>query len=402
MGCCCSEPEDPLMEQYRRAKDFASKAQIILQLATKEEKFGRIISAIQHYGTHLRCMAVHLFKEFDRKKKNEMLNVASSCRRIYAHRAALQQRALRAYPGGCCSDPYIPTDPAAPAMLAPWEWSEFLIMCKSSGCIEAALQKMGLLKIETKETVATRIAEAGRSSTNVAVSNQVSPHINVNPTITGPTTTISGPSTNISGPNTTTTVSPNMNNAQTGEGNVAPATGTGAGSSGAGAASATATGGAPQPAMQPGMQPGMQSVGMQPSPGYMMMPTPSGQWVMVPMAGSGDYAAAAAAAAAQQQQQQQLMQMAASGGQAMFMPPGGMVGGMPPPNAMPYMMPAHSGGYYPMPGMPQMAAGGPVAGAPVAGFPAPAPAGYPPPPEGYPPPAAGKVMPAEPVKVAAA
>lgn len=231
---------------------------------------------------------------------------------------------------------------------------------------------------------------------------QVSPHINVNPTITGPTTTISGPSTNISGPNTTTTVSPNMNNAQTGEGNVAPATGTGAGSSGAGAASATATGSAPQPAMQPGMQPGMQSVGMQPSPGYMMMPTPSGQWVMVPMAGSGDYAAAAAAAAAQQQQQQQLMQMAASGGQAMFMPPGGMVGGMPPPNAMPYMMPAHSGGYYPMPGMPHMAAGGPVAGAPVAGFPAPAPAGYPPPPEGYPPPAAGKVMPAEPVKVAAA
>lgn len=35
---------------------------VILQLATKEEKFGRIISAIQHYGTHLRCMAVHLFK----------------------------------------------------------------------------------------------------------------------------------------------------------------------------------------------------------------------------------------------------------------------------------------------------------------------------------------------------
>ncbi|KAL4424914.1 hypothetical protein ABPG77_009643 [Micractinium sp. CCAP 211/92] len=396
MGCCCSEPEDPLMEQYRRAKDFASKAQIILQLATKEEKCGRIVSAIQHYGTHLRCMAVHLFKEFDRKKKNEMLNVAQSCRRIYAHRAALAQRAMKAYPGGCCSDPYIPSDPAAPPMLAPWEWSEFLNMVKGSGCIEAALQKMGLLKIETKEAVATRIAEAGRSNMNVAVSNtnQVSPNISVNPTITGPTTTISGPSTNISGPNTTTTVSPNMNNAQTGEGNVAPATGTGSGTSGAGAASATATGGATPRSAQPAPQPGMQAMGMQPGmqPGYMMMPTPSGQWVMMPMSGSGDYAAAAAAA---QQQQQQMMQMAASGGQAMFMPAGGMVGGamggMAPPGAMPYMMPAHSGGYYPMPGMPHMAPGAPVAGAPVTGFPPPAQGGFPAPPEGYPPPAKGVV-----------
>ena len=30
----------------------------------------------------------------------------------------------------CCGGTYIPTDPAAPAMLAPWEWTEWLIMCK--------------------------------------------------------------------------------------------------------------------------------------------------------------------------------------------------------------------------------------------------------------------------------
>ena len=39
-------------------------------------------------------MAVHAFKEFDRRKKNDMLNMAQSCRRIATHRANLQRLAV--------------------------------------------------------------------------------------------------------------------------------------------------------------------------------------------------------------------------------------------------------------------------------------------------------------------
>lgn len=64
---------------------------------------------------------------------------------------------LRSYPGGCCSDPFIPSDPAAPPMLAPWEWSEFLNMVKGSGCIEAALREW------RGEALCVRAAAAGAS-----------------------------------------------------------------------------------------------------------------------------------------------------------------------------------------------------------------------------------------------
>ena len=43
------------------------------------------------YGLHLRYMAVHVFHEVDRRKKDEMLNMAQSCRRICTHRANLQR-----------------------------------------------------------------------------------------------------------------------------------------------------------------------------------------------------------------------------------------------------------------------------------------------------------------------
>lgn len=106
----------------------------------------------------------------------------------------------------CCGSIYIPRDPPAPSQLAPWEWTLWLEMCKGSGDIEAALserprraalsphlhavhtfpgstslvrpeaasrlcllpplpkpppapaEKMGLIKMEAKETVAMRIA----------------------------------------------------------------------------------------------------------------------------------------------------------------------------------------------------------------------------------------------------
>lgn len=41
----------------------------------------------------------------------------------------------------CCGSSYIPTDPAAPALLEPWEWGEWLAMCKTGGDIEAALSE---------------------------------------------------------------------------------------------------------------------------------------------------------------------------------------------------------------------------------------------------------------------
>lgn len=43
----------------------------------------------------------------------------------------------------CCGSSYIPTDPAAPALLEPWEWGEWLHMCKTGGEIEAALSERG-------------------------------------------------------------------------------------------------------------------------------------------------------------------------------------------------------------------------------------------------------------------
>ncbi len=46
------------------------------------------------YGLHLRYMAVHVFKEVARRRKDEMLNMAQSCRRICTHRAGLQRLAV--------------------------------------------------------------------------------------------------------------------------------------------------------------------------------------------------------------------------------------------------------------------------------------------------------------------
>ena len=49
---------------------------------------------LRSYALHLRYMAVHVFKEFDRKKKDELLNMAQSCRRICTHRTSLQRLAV--------------------------------------------------------------------------------------------------------------------------------------------------------------------------------------------------------------------------------------------------------------------------------------------------------------------
>ncbi len=128
-------------------------------------------------------------QEFDRSDTDELINVAQACRRIATHRASLQQRAiakcgqqrgsarfgkqtacpplwrftqppiaLAVAPGACayqpslpclpcraqqscCGGGYIPTDPAAPALLEPWEWGEWLHMCKTGGDIEVALSE---------------------------------------------------------------------------------------------------------------------------------------------------------------------------------------------------------------------------------------------------------------------
>ena len=180
----------------------------------------------------------------------------------------------------CCGSVYIPLDPAAPSQLAPWEWKGWLEMCKGTGDIETALSeccrkgrgvdsmlwlekagkhhfcarlplwlpqsgsvplfqaaertaphavKLGLIKMEARETVALRLAvsglppfkaestsptisgrclsavarsrlsaylcatclpllshawslqEASRANVNVALSQQCNPNINVNP-----------------------------------------------------------------------------------------------------------------------------------------------------------------------------------------------------------------------------
>jgi hypothetical protein len=94
MGCICSEEEDPRLVEYRQVKSFATKARLVLAVAGDEEKRGKTVKAIELYGTHLRCMAVHCFKEFDRGNTDELINVAQACRRIATHRASLQQRAV--------------------------------------------------------------------------------------------------------------------------------------------------------------------------------------------------------------------------------------------------------------------------------------------------------------------
>ena len=41
-------------------------------------------------------------QEFDRRKKDEMLNLAQSCRRIATHRATLEKKAIRQCAAPCC------------------------------------------------------------------------------------------------------------------------------------------------------------------------------------------------------------------------------------------------------------------------------------------------------------
>lgn len=132
-------------------------------------------------------------QEFDRSNTDELINVAQACRRIATHRATLQAQAIHKCGGlgggfarpcpalpvaacappcpchppviaaavvmltcctwlppshrraqqSCTSSPYIPTDPAAPALLQPWEWGEWLRMCKIGADVEAALSELG-------------------------------------------------------------------------------------------------------------------------------------------------------------------------------------------------------------------------------------------------------------------
>lgn len=397
------------MRQVHAARDYGRKARLVLEVAGEEEKFGSKKQAIIYYGLHLRYMAVHVFHEVDRRKKDEMLNMAQSCRRICTHRANLQRLEVHKSQQSCCGAIYIPLDPAPPAQLAPWEWNGWLEMCKGAGDIEAALKKLGLIKIEARETVALRLAEASRSNVNVALSQQCNPNISVNPNITGPTTT-----TNISGP--TTTVNPSIvsNNAQTGEGNVQPTVGADSHSSTAAASAVPGAAAAPRAApAPPAVPPAAPTPAAAPAApaaqaNYLMMPTPQGMMMMpggsgvIPTMGSGgmmapggsggaymmpggmpsgDYAAAFLAAQQQQLMMQQAMmammqqQQAAGQGQAgaqgvPLVPP---FGGVMP--MAPYAMPVSG---YPMP----QQGSGPVP--PVTAPPTPPPAGYPPPADGFP------------------
>ncbi|KAI7843813.1 hypothetical protein COHA_002711 [Chlorella ohadii] len=316
------------MKQVYVARDYGTKARLVLEVAGDEEKHGSRKQAIVYYGLHLRYMAVHVFKEVARRRKDEMLNMAQSCRRICTHRAGLQRLAVHKSQQSCCGSVYIPLDPAAPSQLAPWEWKGWLEMCKGTGDIETALMKLGLIKMEARETVALRLAEASRANVNVALSQQCNPNINVNPNISGPTTNISGP---------TTTVNPSIvsSNAQTGEGAVQPTVGAG------------------MPA----------SAG---SSGYMMPGMPSGDYAAAFMAAQQQQLMMQQAMLAMMQQQQQ--QAAGQGG-----PPAAPFGGAMP--MAPYAMPMN--GY----AMPQQGSG-PMA--PASAPPTPPPVGYPPPADGFP------------------
>lgn len=58
----------------------------------------------------------------------------------------------------CCGGTFIFTEPAAPAVIAPFEWNEWMKMIKSMDPLEAMLEKMGLLKLESKKDVALAVA----------------------------------------------------------------------------------------------------------------------------------------------------------------------------------------------------------------------------------------------------
>ncbi|KAL4857985.1 hypothetical protein ACK3TF_001950 [Chlorella vulgaris] len=329
------------MERFRRAASYKAKAQIIIEIAARQERARHFVDAIASYSTYIRCMAVHCFKEADRKKKDEMINMAQHSRTIYAHRMSLKNRATQEA-NSCCGPSFVWAEPSAPQVLAPYEWSSWLAMLRSGESVEAMLKKMGLIKMESKETIALRLAEASKATTNVSVA--------LNNSIKNESRNEVNPNINVAGPTTNIAANPNMSNAQTGEGNVAPNTGGG---------------------------------GMQQQAGAMMMvPTGSGAFMMMPagsgvaggssfgsgsmggasMGGSGDQSYMAMMAAQQQMaalmqqnqmlaaQQQQMMAMAGMQQQGM----GGMQGmqGM-----QPGMQPGMQQAYYnpqQMQGMGQM------------------------------------------------
>jgi hypothetical protein len=212
-------------------------------------------------------------------------------------------------------------------------------MCKTGGEIEAALMKMGLIKMESSQTKAMRLATATRSNVSVALSQNVSgPNISVSPTIA---------------PH----ISPHIvsSNAQTGEGNVTPAVGSG-GDLGGSYAAAPGAGAAPQAAALPPLMPGAMPAGflLVPGPqgGYMLVPAlqpAAGSGSLPPTLGSdgsfpsmpsmpstrgssGDYAALSQALLAQQQQQ--LMQQYGSASQPLYFQPG------TPATLPPYVLPS--------------------------------------------------------------
>ncbi len=57
--CHAMHMHSPSLATDRHACPLAA---VVLAVAADEEKRGRTVKAIELYGTHLRCMAVHCFK----------------------------------------------------------------------------------------------------------------------------------------------------------------------------------------------------------------------------------------------------------------------------------------------------------------------------------------------------
>ena len=175
---------------YMAETNFGRKAQLMLERGQKTERkttcFGGRIKylkkSVKAYDTYNRCMAVHLFRETNRKNLQEMMTVCSNARSIVQHRKNIITRILMK------SRKYKPAYVQSPGQLSPVQWSCWVDMCSSTGPIEYHLRRMGLLPHMTVLEEQIAIASASAVSITNNNTNTMTGPMNTN-TISGPTMT---------------------------------------------------------------------------------------------------------------------------------------------------------------------------------------------------------------------
>ena len=126
---------------------------VIMLLASQEEARGKLHTAIKLHGTHLACMAAHMFKEVDRSRAEELINLAQGvsgdgrvrvgmARDAWAASARLECSWMRRFHGHssvrpCTLKPALLSSPHALPVCAP-------LQCRRIAAHRAMLQQKAI------------------------------------------------------------------------------------------------------------------------------------------------------------------------------------------------------------------------------------------------------------------